>query len=194
MTLPTGAILETIIAGGIALYDVSHVLARHKTRTYPDRPVGDIVRLYVHHSGRLGREGFGGLSQSTRYVVRSRNFPGCAYHYWVSYDPDIDGDGQLVVYRGHHDHVRCWHTGDQANGHGLSVALQGNTTTRPISPAQAEALEGLVPWLRERYSDQLASDRWLSGHWEAGDFDGRSKPACPGERGKAWVQEYRAHA
>lgn len=177
------------IAWGVALYDVSIRLPKRGPRT---RPLSSIRRIYVHHSGRLGKPGFEGALNSTRYVMQQRTprFRCAAYHYWIPAEPVRDEASNLVLFRLVPDHVRAWHTGSRANTHGLGIALQGNTTTRELTESHVECLEALLPWLRERYADQLA-DTWLSWHSDAGQYGGKPKKACPGKHAEQWLKAYR---
>lgn len=177
---------HTPIAPGISLWDVSSQMPeRRRPQTR-----GAARRLYVHHSGRLGAPGVEGAYNSARYVVEHKRFPGPAYHYWLPYADARDVFGNRVVYQLESERVRAWHTGGAANGHGLGVALQGNTNRRPMSDNQIELLEALLPWLRQRHAATLASD-WLSWHSEAGHYGGREKRACPGRHAVEWLRAYR---
>ena len=182
-------ILEEEIAGGVALYDASEDLPRREDR-YRD-PDG-IARLYVHHSGRLGRPGFDGVFNSARYVVVQRGFPGPAYTFWVPYAGEYDDQGRRVLYRCNPDNVRSWHTGGDANRHGVACCLQGNTNKREISPHQIECLEALIPWCVERYGLEMPGG--LSWHSEAAKYGGRPKRACPGVSAEAWLRGWRERA
>lgn len=186
MSLPAP---HTVIAPGIALWDVSTQMPMRSSllRRSPVR------RVYVHHSGRLGAPGLAGARNSTRYVVERKGFPGPAYHYWLPYAEVRDERGNLVVYQLEREYVRAWHTGGEANAHGLGIALQGNTNRRPMSDFQIELLEALLPWLRARHATTLAPT-WLSWHAEAGRYGGRPKPACPGKHAEAWLKAYREAA
>jgi len=187
--LPVQATLEAVIAGGVALWDVHHLLPRHKTLRYEAR-VGAIRRVYVHHSGALGAAGYPGALASARYSV-GEDFPGAAYHYWIPAETLRDPYGRLVVLRLNDDRTRCWHTGRAANHHGVGVALQGDTTAAPLTTSHEECLEALLPWLRERH--QLGP-AWMSWHAEADRFGGKPKPTCPGKHAEAWLTAYRDRA
>lgn len=189
--------------GGIAVWDVSHLLPT-KGRGYPVRDVRGITHEFVHHSGRAGAEGFEGLYNSAHYVVNRRGFPGCAYHIWLPFEPCRDGEGRLVVFRANQPETRCWHTGGALNGYGESIALQGNTNSRPISDSQRELLEAVLPWRWDAisgYHDPNAEgfaptlswhsegDRWPDPTKPTGH--GHAKPACPGKSAVRWLTNYR---
>lgn len=182
-----------MIAPGVALYDVAHLLPGHGG--YPARDVRAINRIYVHHSGRLGRAGFEGARNSARYVVEQRGWPGAAYHYWIPYETLRDLEGRLVLLRLQPVYARCYHTGGDANTRGIGVVLQGSTTARPMSYSHVEGLEALLPWLHEQMQQHSRPARqWLSWHAEADRFGGDVKPACPGRHAEQWLRDYRPAA
>lgn len=190
MTLPADARFEAEIAPGVALFDASHLLPG---KGYPRRDPATIDRAFVHHSGARGRDGFAGLLASARYVTRAkpsgRGWPGMPYTYWIQDggpdDVDRDSEGRLVVYRGQPDDVRSYHTGGEANTFGVGVALQGNTTARPLSWSHEEGLEALLPWLIERH--RLIVPFGIGWHSIASSMSGKSKPGCPGKAAEAWL-------
>lgn len=181
--------------GGIALYDVSRALPRREHPRRKDvRPRGArIERIYVHHSGALGRGGWYGARNAVRYVVDKRDFPGAPYHFWVPHDEARDSTGRRVVFRLAEDEYRCWSQGDKANDHGISVCLQGNLVDG-MSHHQEEVLEGLLPWLLSRHGLRQWLPMSLSYHAEAGRYGGRSKATCPPEAVRAWLDDYRRRA
>jgi hypothetical protein len=192
-----GRVTEPIqIAGGVVLQDVTDALPRHPTKRWARRPLAGIRRLYVHHSGALGREGYEGMAASARYEIRHRDgdkpepgWPGFAYHFWLPHDGTRDGAGRLVVYRGNPDAARVYHTGGRCNVHGIGVCLQGNLTRTGPSPSQVELLEALLPWLLERY--RLTLPDGLSWHSDSKRFGGTGKPACPGPAVVRWLEAYK---
>lgn len=188
--LPAEARFDELIAPGIALYDVSHLLPKGTHRRATTRPKGvKIDAAFVHHSGALGLPGFEGLRRSVEFMVRRRDFPCSGYHGWAGRDPVRDPDGRLVVFRAVPDPVRAWHSGARANDRGLGFALQGNTSRLPLSPSQVEILEGLIPWLSEKHgwpTEDIA--KWLGWHSIADRWGGRKKAACPGRDAERWLR------
>jgi len=190
--LPGDAIFEARIAGGVHLYDVAALLPKHAWKRYSVRDPEQIERVYFHHSGAHGADGFQGLFNSARYVVEHKEAPACAYPYWLSPEPDRDNEGALVIYRGVPDILVQWATGG-ANPHSTAACFQGNTSKRPLTSAQIEMAEALIPWLYERHM-RVAANGWrgLSWHSEADRWGGRSKAACPGTHAELWLANYRA--
>lgn len=191
VTLPAEAIFEAEIAGGLALWDVSFLLPTGG-RKYPHRDPEGITRIYIHDSGADGQHGFDGARNSARYVVEHRHWPGAAYHFWCPSWPDRDAENRMAIYRMQRDDVLCYHTGG-LNKTGIGVCVQGRLGERGGTPEQIDMLEGLLPWLRDRY--RLLSDSdWLSMHSEAHRWGGHAKPSCPGPAMAAWVRAYRERA
>lgn len=184
--IPDGARLEAEIAPGVALYDVSRLLP---TRG-PQKRTQEIIRVYVHHSGALGPAGFKGPQVSTRYVMTQRKppFPCAAYHYWIPALEVRDPVGRLVLFRLVPDDVVSWHTGGQANQHGVGCVLQGNTSGKPLTLSHTEGLEALLPWLRARHT---LDAEWLGWHSIADRFGGKRKASCPGKHAEEWLKEYK---
>ena len=189
MNVPEGAVLEADL-GGVAIWNVAALLPTHKTKAYEQRLVSGITHLFVHHSGRLGRPGFEGLLNSTRYVVQHRGFPGCAYHLWAPFGGERDEEDRLVVFRANAVATRSWHTGGALNGFGESLVLQGNTTTNGVSESQREILEAVLPYRRAALVTPGVTPT-LSWHSEADRHGGRAKAACPGKAAVAWLTNYR---
>jgi N-acetyl-anhydromuramyl-L-alanine amidase AmpD len=187
--LPSRAVFVEKLAGGCALWDISKLLYRHRTKHFGNRKT--VERIYLHHSGARGFPGFDGAANSARYVVNERGFPGPAYHYWLSYAPDVDANNRLVVYQLNPDRTRVWHTGGEANDHGIGVCWQGKLTGEEWRPSQEqyEMAEALLPWLLADHGLLLPGA--LSFHSEAGKYGGKPKAACPGEHIETWARNYR---
>ena len=187
MTVPAEALYKGLLAPGVALWDVSHLLPLgDKKQRYRD--VQGIDTLVVHHSGRLGRSGFAGLLSSARYMSKVRGFPSAGYTFWIPAETERDEVGNIVVYRCSPDNERDWHSGSKLNDRGVAVALQGNTSTQPLTFSHMEGLEALIPWSWERYG--LAMPDGLCWHSDAKRRGGRSKKACPGKNAEAWLKTY----
>ncbi len=159
----------------IEIIDATSMVSRSKE--YPHRK--DIKRIYVHHSGRAGKEGLEGAKNTSRYVVRHRGFPGPAYHYWIPFTG-------TSIYLLNDVFRRCWHTGGAANTHGIGVCLQGNTTLKPMSEFQCEALHDLLKFLRVGHV--LSSKNPVSWHSASAKYGGKAKAACPGSHATAWLK------
>lgn len=185
-------VFEADVAGGVELWDATHVV-NQEPGVWPARSE-PIERIYLHHSGALGPLGFDGFRVSAEYSESKKRWPSTAYHYWIPFgEPDAPC---IRLYRGNPDSARSYHTGGQrggpsANGHGLSVCLQGDLRRVKPSSFQVEALEALIPWLQERHAATLSQDRWLSWHSESAEWGGSGKPSCPGPHVEAWARAWR---
>lgn len=193
MTLPDDAVFEAQVAGGVALWDVTDVLPRHKTKRYGVRRE-PVRRLFTHHSGALGRNGYEGMAASARFVTRAkllggRGWAGFAYTFWFARVPDLDARGNLVIYRGNRDETVSNHTGG-TNHNSASVVWQGNSSKLAPSDAQIEMAEAFYPWWLERHRQTLGVEP-LSFHGEAGKHGGRSKRSCPGMYVEGFLTAYR---
>ena len=193
--LPKGIEFEAQIADGVRLYDASKYIQKvypRKRHKMANRPIGaPIEALFVHHSGSLGKDEVAGFMGAVRFVMQHRGFPGAPYHFWVSYDPDYDEDGHLIVWRLAEDKYRAWHSGGKANDNGVGLCLQGNLTRTGMSAGQEEALEALLPWAAEHYGwgwENLQG--WLGWHAKAAQWGGRNKKACPSPKVVAWLESY----
>ena len=194
-SFPSDITFEAQLAPGVRLYDAS----RYVQKVYPrkrhrkaSRPRGASLKaIFVHHSGSLGKDEVAGFMGAVRYVMQHREFPGAPYHFWVSYDPDYDEDGHLIVWRLAEDSYRAWHSGDEANDIGLGICLQGNLTRTGMSPGQEEALEALLPWMAERHQwDWKNLQDHLGWHAIASKWGGRDKKTCPSPKVVAWLEDY----
>jgi hypothetical protein len=170
----------------VVIYDASRLLPRHRTKVYRTRSEQSIRRIYVHHSGSLGKPGLAGLIASARYVVKERGWPGCPYHLWVPYQDLLDESGDRVVYRAQPNTARTYHAGSAPNDKGLAIALQGNLTSADMSEHQLEVL----PVLIEHLAQELGITDIPLGHFQA--TDGHVKASCPGRSGKAWLLGWKA--
>jgi hypothetical protein len=200
MNVPEAAKLEAVLGGGLVIYDVSGILpVNSKSRhVYRRRNVRGIRYAIIHKSGADGPPGYRGAEGSARFVTRHRGWPGAAYTYWLSREPDLTEQGR-VIYRCHADSVRSFHTGGRMNTLGVGIGVQGNYdgdgdgfADKVPTDFQIDALAGLVAHLEERHprfeaTRKLDQDMgWcLTGHWEHG------KPVCPGDAMERWVRETR---
>lgn len=168
----------------VALYDVSGLLPGDG---YGTRPLEQIRRQYVHHSGVL-RKGcpFRHMRGSARYSVRKRGWPGFAYHLWHPWWDEFDAEGERIVYQGQPFEARTWHAGAVPNSLGIAHCLQGNLSRRPMSEAQQMTLPVAIQWVAKT----VGINATCLGHFQA--EDGRPKASCPGESGKAWVLGFQA--
>jgi hypothetical protein len=175
-----------LIAPGVTIVDVSGALPVHRVKRWGRRQEA-IQRLYVHHSGALGRASLAGFQASAAYDIRAHDWAGSPYHFWAPREPVRTG-GALTLFRGNADDRHTFHTGGKANGHGLALALQGNTSVLPLSDSQIEILEAWIPWALEANALALPA---LSWHSESAQYGGSGKKACPGKAAEAWLRSYR---
>ncbi len=192
MSLPSQSVFVDDLSADFALWDVSQALPQKGT--WPTRPLEDVKHLYVHKSGADGPAGFRGVKAMANYCVNHRDWKAAPYHVWLSAEPDEDGTTRMVVYRCLPWEARSYHTGGDANQHGIGIAIQGNydsewdgiSTIKPTA-AQQGALYAITEYLSELLNLDLTGigplGRTLSGHWEAP----KPKRVCPGDWARSWV-------
>ena len=196
MTLPTAAKFEADL-GDAVIFDVSHLLPKHAFKRYENRSVAEIDRIVLHKSGANGPPGYNGAVGMARFCVDHRGWPGAAYHFWLSQNPDKDNAGKPVIYRCNATSTRSYHTGKLCNRFGISIAFQGNYDgdgdfIAENQPTDVQMLMAglLVSHLRGQhqivFEKQGPDDDWgLTGHWEWG------KPVCPGDFVRMWAMRKR---
>jgi N-acetyl-anhydromuramyl-L-alanine amidase AmpD len=187
--IPADAKIEAVLGDDVVIYDVAGLLPLNRLKKQRTRDTAGICRVYAHHSGALGPAGFDGALASAKFVVSQRGFPSAAYTYWLSYEPDRDASGRIVVYRLNPDERRSWHTGGAANDHGVAICWQGNLRARKPSAEQYLAANALMQRLAERH--RLDPQAPLVGHADSERFGGHPKPTCPGPHVEAWIAGWR---
>lgn len=176
-----------LIAGGIAVRDISQLLPRHPTRRYRARARPATV-LIVHHSGAdSGLDGYQAFAAMANYHVGSKDWPGIAYHWGIPLRPSYDGQGNLLIYQLNSPETICYHTA-RVNIMGEGLVLQGHHGRGPLSEYQIECLEAFIPWRLGVLELDYHTD--LGWHSIADRWGGRHKAACPGEYAESWLQSY----
>jgi hypothetical protein len=167
--------------------DISHLLATHKTKTFPTRDKPPTT-LFIHHSGKqLNRMGIDVASNMARYHVNHKLWPGIAYHYFIPRIPAMDRNGVITVYRVAPENTIRAHTW-LCNRFSSGVCVEGHLGKAPPSEFQLECLEALIPWWMEKYGrSPRKSLGWHSNSWKWG---GIPKPTCPGKHMTRWLQDY----
>jgi hypothetical protein len=187
---------EREISPNVVIWNVADEMQRHQTRRYARR--NDVIRrIYVHHSGALGKPGIMGAFNSSRYDVTYGKppFPGPAYHLWIPYSPLLDSKGRKVVLRMNADTTASWHTGGTANQHGLGVCFQGDHSGGknglPLSDFQTECASALLPHLISTHGETIDHEAPVAWHAVAQHYStSNGKPSCPGAHTVAWLTEW----
>lgn len=167
----------------VSVLDISHQVEAMLSGRPLQRGVPAKFRV-IHHSGspRNRAPAERGALIAIRYYLRTKGMAMPPYHDWACRDA-VDGKALLV--RCAPPEWRCFHSGGPANGMGISLALQGNTTIQGVSPAQRAILEYLAE--EEGWNERLP----IVGHHETGPLGGSGKRSCPGRGAKKWLKEYR---
>lgn len=159
----------------------------------PRRPK-DITTIFVHHSGRDGREGSSGALASCRFTKdraiksypKTKRFAPPGYHFWIPREPTDGEVFQLwAVTR------IAFHT-QGCNNFGIGVVLQGNLGKREPTAHQEETLYDLLDYLGQTWRLERPAHS-LGRHSQASKWGGRNKSACPGKGGERILDEYLAH-
>jgi len=174
----------------IKVVDISDDLPKHAHKRYrviEHRPIG---KLIWHHTAGGISPGLRGPVSMTRWCIDGRGWPGAPYHIWISYRPDVDAEGRIIVWQLQPLDVRSYHTGAGQNGHGIGAVCQGlfvsphhpktlkRQPTKHPSAEQQRAIPHVWKWISDLYG--LEADPGLSCHaWHR-------KPACPGE----WIEDW----
>jgi N-acetyl-anhydromuramyl-L-alanine amidase AmpD len=137
--------------------------------TYPIRKNSEIDRIVVHHSA--------GSSSATpydfaRWHINDHNWPGIAYHYYISENGEIL-QTQALKYA-------TYHAGKEANQHGISIVLPGNFNNSEPTAKQLRSLDQLINILRLRFGKLP-----VAGHK---DYQSTS---CPGTSLYQYIQKFK---
>lgn len=148
------------------------------------RPTSAAKFRVIHHSGsaRNRAPAEDGALIAIRYYLETKGMRMPPYQDWASRDAF---EGCAVLVRCAPPDWRCFHSGGPANGMGVALALQGNTTLQGVSDAQREVLEYLAS--KEGWNRSMP----VVGHHEVGPLGGSPKRSCPGRGAKRWLKEFR---
>ena len=139
-----------------------------KNGNYPTRKLSDIDRIVVHHSA--------GSSSATpfdfaRWHINDHNWPGIAYHYYISSDGEIL-QTQALKYG-------TYHAGNDANLHGIAIVLPGNFDISEPTNKQLRSLDQLIKILRLRF-----------GQLPVGGHKDYQSTSCPGTSLYNYIKKY----
>lgn len=179
------------IAHGVYLRDLTSQVEALLPSKFQQRDIGEVVRLFVHHSGANGEAGVRGALNSVRFVVRVRGWSSPGYHLWIPREPEADKVEvyQLTPFNAYANHTK----GRRPSREGVGLVVQGNTTARAMTNHQLEALEAIIPWVQEKVLRPCPEgEDWLSWHSESDRYGGTNpKKSCPGVGLQNWLEEYR---
>ena len=200
MVPSTARFVTNIAYHDVAIWDITLMLANHPGRKYNHREK-PISQIFVHKSGADGPPGYRGYLACASFCVNHRKWPGVPYHYWISREPDLDRNNNMVIYQGQPESIVSWHTGG-ANTWSIGIGVQGNydgdwdlidgipQIQREPTDKQFLMIGALVEYLAIRHGLKIKNAFHpfpLSGHWEAP----RPKAVCPGDALRQWVIEKR---
>ena len=136
-----------------------------------------ITSITLHHEGSAkpllpGDDPVAGLRALQSWGERDRNWWDVPYHYLI----DVDGH----VYEG-----RDWHYMGETNttydpsGH-LLISILGNYNLQEPTPAQLDAIAGVMAWAVRKFDVPLDS---IKGHYEYAQTD------CPGKNLRKYLED-----
>jgi N-acetyl-anhydromuramyl-L-alanine amidase AmpD len=165
--------LEDQLAGASAtgampappIKDVSDSLAHHPSKSYPDRPKSQIDTIVIHHTALPANIG---PERIATVLVRDRDMPGIAYHYFIAADGTIYQTQPITSLTRH---------ALQFSDNSLGVAFAGDFTNSIPTAAQLESGGRLCAYLmrtlnikrdnikglRELLPHQSPGQQWLEG-------------------------------
>ncbi|MDD3824715.1 MAG: N-acetylmuramoyl-L-alanine amidase [Anaerolineae bacterium] len=151
-----------------AIQDLTAKLAKHPTKTYKKRKLGDIKNVVIHHSAVVPTVGPDAIA---RYHVTKQDWPGAGYHFFVA------DDG--ILYQANTLETNSYHA-VQANPTSVGICFLGSFMQAVPPATQLRAGAHLVAWLLQELN--LGIDDVI-GHKEV------VATACPGEqwlKGQVW--------
>jgi N-acetyl-anhydromuramyl-L-alanine amidase AmpD len=130
--------------------DITDKLARHPSKRYPERPESQIEAIVIHHTALPPNVG---PERIAAVLVRDRDLPGIAYHYFIAADGTIYQTQPLSALT-HHAY--------QFSDNSIGVAFAGDFTNTIPSAEQLQAGGRLCAYLANRLELERDSIRGLS--------------------------------
>ncbi len=152
--------------------DLVDALPRHRSATYPRRPLAGIRCIVVHHTAARRAVTWPAIA---RYHV-SQGWPGVGYHVGLR----LDGDGVAVALLNHPE-TRSYHAHTAGNSHGLAVVVAGDFRAADPAAEELDALRRVIGAVRRALGRALPA----LGHCAVPGND----TDCPGPRLAAWLAE-----
>jgi len=168
---------------GVTVHDMRGNLAKHASKTFSDRPVGNLQGVAFHHSaGSTG--GLDKFLAIARYHVgpnhiSSTGAPG------ICYSMGITADGEVAIF--HPLEAKTWSHGNANSSH-VGVLVCGDFSTpghdaKEPSPEQLWAVCCVALAFRSVFGVGFG----FAGHFDFG------KPRCPGATIETMVRAMRTH-
>ncbi len=132
--------------------------------------------ITVHHSATplnhtplsFARYHIASSSRKLLVAKRGKGWPAIGYHFVITPDGMVNQCLMLNAWSNHNGYN---------NGHAIGICLVGNFEKLPPTPAQMEALSGMIEWLKKA----LPSIKNLMGHREYPVRQNESRTLCPGK-------------
>jgi len=161
-------VLDWLRGGKPPFEDISAKLLQHPEKRYNLRSLDSIKQIVIHH---VGIDAPVTPAATASYHVRTRGWPGIAYHFFIR----MDG----TAYQTQPLNVVSYHCGGQCNVISIGICLEGSFMEREPSQKQLGATKEVIDWLLDDF------DLKVLGHKEV---EGTST-ACPGNTWDDWKEK-----
>ena len=137
-----------------------------KNGSYPERSLGDIVAIDIHHANIPSRNyrGFDSIKSIANYHINTHDWHGIGYHYII--------DPEGVLWKTGLDRQKRWSVGNH-NGHTISTLFFGDFTQEDL---KGEQLIKGVKWIRHKMNAYSVPLDRVKGHNE---YEGHESNQCP---------------
>ncbi|RME97431.1 MAG: hypothetical protein D6768_19685 [Chloroflexi bacterium] len=132
--------------------NLTRQLTRNPAVRLTARPLAQIDRIIIHHSGAAPTVG---AAQIANFMVNQRKQAGIPFHYFVTANGTLQQTNDLTIITAH--------SSPALNLVSVGVCFAGNFNRVPPSPAQIEAGARLAAWLIQKLN---LSARAVFGHKE----------------------------
>jgi hypothetical protein len=126
--------------------DVTQLLVRNPAAPMPQRAVGQINRIVIHHTAAPPTIG---VDVIAKFQVNQRGYGAVSYHFFVGATGATLQTNPLTAV--------TTQTSEEVNPGAIGIGFAGNFTDAPPPPAQIEAGARLIAWLLQQLRLPLAA-------------------------------------
>lgn len=161
-----------MLIGKVWVRDMRSLLPVSEGEAYDSRSLDDIRRIIIHHVGGGVNRDFT-AKEIADYHVRSKGWPGIAYHFLAHPDGRLEYVGDIATVR--------YHVG-ALNRESVGICLAGDFTTEAPRRIQLLRVLQLTYGIWRHLGRQVA----VYGHREVSDLTGYGWTECPGDTWDSW--------